>query len=93
MKNVWDAMADRTRREILLLVKDRPYTAGEICDQFSLSAATVSHHLAVLKEAGLVQVTRRAQTLIYSIRTAPLSEITETVLTLTYEPVPLRRRR
>lgn len=66
-KTVWDALADPTRREILQLLKGRPYTAGEIADQFSLAPATVSHHLSVLKASRLVTVTRRAQTLIYSL--------------------------
>lgn len=67
MKNAWEAMSDRTRREILSLLRNRPYTAGEIGDQFALSASTVSHHLRVLKESGLVVQTRRAQTLLYSL--------------------------
>ncbi len=66
-KDIWDAMADKTRREIILLLKNRPHTAGEIADQFDLSPATVSHHLSVLKESRIVTVTRRAQTLIYSL--------------------------
>ncbi len=65
--DVWGALADGTRREILDLLRSRPYTAGEIADQFSLSAATVSHHLAVLREARLVSTTRRAQTIIYAL--------------------------
>ncbi len=67
MKDVWGALADGTRREILDLLRSRPHTAGEIADQFTLSAATVSHHLSVLKESGLVNVERRGQTLIYSV--------------------------
>ncbi len=66
-KGVWEAMSDKTRREIVWLLKSRPYTAGEIADQFSLAPATVSHHLSVLRESKLVTVTRRAQTLIYSL--------------------------
>ena len=65
--DVWGALADPTRREILDLLKGRPYTAGELADQFSLSAATVSHHLAILRETKLVSTTRRAQTIIYSL--------------------------
>ncbi len=69
MRDVWDGLADPTRREILDLLKGRPYTAGEIADQFDLSAATVSHHLAVLRESRLVLTRRRKQTIIYSINT------------------------
>lgn len=52
-QDVWGALADGTRREILLLLFSRPHTAGELADQFELTAATVSHHLAVLRECGL----------------------------------------
>ncbi len=67
MMDVWGALADKTRREILDLLKERPHTAGEIADQFDLSAATVSHHLSVLRAAKLVESTRRAQTIIYTL--------------------------
>ena len=67
MTEAWDALADKTRREILTLLKSRPHTAGEISDQFELKASTVSHHLSILKEGGLVKTARRAQTIIYSL--------------------------
>ncbi len=73
--DVWGALADRSRREILDLLKDRPYTAGELADQFSLSQATVSHHLAVLRETGLVTAVRRAQTIIYSLDPRALRQL------------------
>ena len=75
--DVWGALADETRREILDLLKTRPHTAGEIADQFSLSPATVSHHLAVLRENRLVTATRRAQTIIYSLNTPVFEELIE----------------
>ena len=73
--DVWGALADRTRREILDLLKGRPYTAGEIADQFSLTQATVSHHLAVLRQTGLVSTSRRAQTIVYSLDTRALRHL------------------
>lgn len=73
--DVWGALADETRREILDLLRSRPYTAGEIADQFSLSAATVSHHLAILRETKLVDTTRRAQTIIYSLNPRMLRQL------------------
>ena len=77
-KNVWEALSDSTRREILKLLKLRPHTAGEICDQFSLSPATVSHHisvLSVLKESGLITGERRAQTIVYHLNTTVVQEM------------------
>ncbi len=75
MMDVWGALADRTRREILDLLRSRPYTAGEIADQFSLSAATVSHHLSILRETKLVTTTRRAQTIIYALDPRALRQL------------------
>lgn len=75
MKDAWNALSDKTRREILSLLKNRPHTAGEIADQFELSAATVSHHLSVLRESGLVATRRRAQTIVYSLDPSGMREI------------------
>ena len=67
MRDVWDAMSDKTRREILSMLKERDLNAGEIADKFNLTKATVSHHLSVLKDAGLVDTEKRAQTIVYSL--------------------------
>lgn len=75
MRDAWSALTDKTRREILTLLKSRPHTAGELCDQFDLTAATVSHHLSVLREANLVKTRRRAQTVIYSLNAAVLQDM------------------
>ena len=75
MDETWNALSDSTRREILEMLKNRPHTAGEIADQFSLSASTVSHHLCVLKMGGLVRVNRRAQTIIYSLNEPAFQEL------------------
>ena len=53
------ALGSRTRREILALVWERDLPAGEIAAAFSLTAATISEHLAVLRAAGLVEMTRQ----------------------------------
>lgn len=79
MQDAWKALSDKTRRQILMLLKSRPHTAGEIADQFSLTAATVSHHLSVLKAGGLVRSERRAQTIIYSMNTAEIKKVYRTV--------------
>ena len=48
MRDVWEAMSDKTRREILVMLKERNLSAGEIAEKFSLTKATVSHHLSCL---------------------------------------------
>ena len=77
--DAWEALSDRTRREILSMLKHRPHTAGEIADQFELSGATVSHHLSVLRESGLVVYERRAQTLIYSLNKPAFREVADEI--------------
>ena len=67
MRDGWEAMSDKTRREILVMLKERNLSAGEIAEKFSLTKATVSHHLSVLRQAGLVDTEKRAQTVIYSL--------------------------
>ena len=91
MKNVWEALADKTRREILELLKSRPHTAGELADQFSLSAATVSHHIAVLKKCGLITGERREQTIVYHLNTTVIEDMMRALASLLGEP-PKKRR-
>jgi DNA-binding transcriptional ArsR family regulator len=54
MDKTFRALADPTRREILRLLRDGPRSSGEIADAFPSTWATVSRHLAVLREADLV---------------------------------------
>ena len=48
------ALADPTRREIITMLKGGRATAGEIVEHFDMTGATISHHLSILKNAGLV---------------------------------------
>ena len=67
MKDVWNALADPTRRQILTMLRDGDMTAGEIADRFDISAATISHHLKILREAGLLLSEKEKQTITYSL--------------------------
>ena len=69
------ALSDPTRREILTLLKDGKRSAGEIADQFDITAAAVSRHLSVLKEADLVCDTREGKYIFYELNTTVLEEI------------------
>ena len=55
------ALSDPTRRQILELLRRGPKSAGEISEQFGTSGATISHHLSVLKDAGLVSDEKRGK--------------------------------
>lgn len=68
------ALADPTRREILNLLKGGKRSAGEICEHFDISAAAISRHLSVLKEADLVYDTREGKFIYYTLNTSVLEE-------------------
>lgn len=69
------AMSDKTRREILNLLKNGDMTAGDIAAQFSMTQATVSHHLSVLKDGGLVTDRRDGKYIFYELNTSVIEEI------------------
>ncbi|MBQ8187783.1 MAG: winged helix-turn-helix transcriptional regulator [Clostridia bacterium] len=69
------ALADPTRREILNLLKAGRMSAGEIADHFDITAAAVSRHLSVLKEADLIHDTREGKFIIYELNASVLEEI------------------
>ena len=69
------ALADPIRREILNLLKKGRLSAGEITQQFSVTGASISRHLSVLKEADLVRDTREGQFIFYELNASVLEEI------------------
>ena len=68
------ALADPIRREILNMLKHGRLSAGEICEKFSVTGASVSRHLSVLKEADLVRDTREGQFIFYELNASVLEE-------------------
>ena len=68
------ALADPTRREILRMLRGGDLAAGEIAARFDMTAPTVSHHLSVLKDAGLVQAERNGRSVVYSIDTTVVQD-------------------
>ncbi len=80
MNIVFKALNDPTRREILELLKDRDLTAGEIADQFNISKPSISHHLDLLKQAGLVIANKDGQFIHYSINTTVMDEMLKWML-------------
>lgn len=67
LSDTFQALADPTRREILRLLAEGDRSAGEIAERFSIARPSVSHHLAVLRNAGLVTDQRRGQRIVYSL--------------------------
>lgn len=80
MNAVFRALADPTRREILKLLRNGPRTSGEIADRFPSSWATVSRHLGILRDAGLVLAERDGQNINYELNTTVFQEVVEHML-------------
>ncbi len=74
MDRAFKALADPTRRRILALLRDEDITAGDIAAKFPVAFASVSHHLNVLKEAGLVLANREGQHIRYSLNTTAFQD-------------------
>ena len=69
------ALSDPTRRQILELLRRGPKSAGEISEQFGTSGATISPHLSVLKDAGLVSDEKRGKYIFYELDTSVLQDM------------------
>ena len=75
MNILFKALNDPTRREILELLQKGDRTAGEIADRFHISKPSISHHLDLLKQAGLVEAVKEGQFIYYSLNTTVVDEI------------------
>ena len=75
MNILFKALNDQTRREILEMLQKKDLTAGEIADRFHISKPSISHHLDLLKQAGLVEAVKEGQFIYYSINTTVVDDI------------------
>ena len=75
IQNTLKALADPIRREILNLLKNGPLSAGEIVDHFSVTGASISRHLSVLKEADLIRDRREGKFIYYELNTSVLEDV------------------
>jgi DNA-binding transcriptional ArsR family regulator len=73
----FSALADPTRRAILVRLTDGPATVKELAEPFEMSGPAVSKHLRVLERAGLIQRGREAQWRPRTLDAAPLKEVAE----------------
>lgn len=69
------ALADPTRRRILELLRAGDMTAGELAEHFDISKPSLSHHLATLRNAGLVTDERHGQNIVYSLNTTVMQDL------------------
>ncbi len=75
MNQLFKALNDPTRREILELLQRGDLSAGDIADQFDMSKPSISHHLDLLRQAGLVESVKKGQFIYYSINTTVFDEM------------------
>ena len=85
LQNTLKALADPIRREILNLLKNGSLSAGEIVDHFSVTGASISRHLSVLKEADLIRDRREGKFIYYELNASVLEEIMLWITDLTGE--------
>jgi DNA-binding transcriptional ArsR family regulator len=74
MDIVFKALADKNRRKILEILKEKDMTVQEIAKHFKFTGASLSHHLDVLKRANLVISERQGQFILYSLNTSVFEE-------------------
>jgi DNA-binding transcriptional ArsR family regulator len=72
---MFDVLAEPTRRRILDQLRDRPRTVGDLVTALNVSQPSVSKHLRVLRDAGVVEASKDAQRRIYELRPEALAEV------------------
>lgn len=77
------AISDPNRRGILDILKDGPKTAGEIGAHFDATGATISHHLSILKQAGLISDEKKGKYIYYELNMSVFEEILSWITALT----------
>src|SRR5690606_31200583 len=71
---IFHALSDRTRLTILELLKEKERYVSDLCEHFHISQPSVSHHLDILKRAGLVSADKRGREVFYTFDDAVLIE-------------------
>ena len=73
--DTFKALSDPTRREILNLLKQGSMTAGQIVEHFDTTGATISHHLNILRQAGLIEDRKSGKYIYYELNTTVFQEV------------------
>ena len=85
-QEVFKALSDPNRRQILKLLKEGSLTAGKIAEAFDITKGSLSHHFNVLKAADLVRTERKKQQIVYSLNMSVFDEVTALLLDLFHNP-------
>jgi len=84
-QETFKALSDKTRREILTLLRVGPLSVGEIGEHFNISGATLSHHLSILLQADLIIDSKKGKFIYYELNTTVLDDIIVWIKSLTKE--------
>jgi ArsR family transcriptional regulator, arsenate/arsenite/antimonite-responsive transcriptional repressor len=87
MNALFKALNDPTRRQILELLRNGSLTAGDIAEQFEMTKPSISHHLDLLRQAGLVDSTKQGQFITYTLNTTVLDELLAWLVGFTGSPL------
>jgi len=82
LDDLFRALADPTRREILRLLRRRDMTAGELAERFPLAKSTLSGHFTVLRHARLIVSERHGTSIVYSLNLSAFEEAMAATLDL-----------
>jgi ArsR family transcriptional regulator, arsenate/arsenite/antimonite-responsive transcriptional repressor len=81
-QEIFKALSDPTRREVLKLLQGGSKTAGELAESFNMTKGSLSHHFNILKAADLVRCERRGQQQVYSLNTTVFEDVAALLLDL-----------
>lgn len=73
--NIFKVLADKQRRDILVMLKDGRLNAGEIAERLSVTPAALSYHLKLLKGADLIMEYKSKNFIYYELNTTVLDEL------------------
>jgi ArsR family transcriptional regulator, arsenate/arsenite/antimonite-responsive transcriptional repressor len=74
MNEVFKALSDPTRREILKMLREKDLCAGDIWEAFQMSKPSITHHLNILTQSTLILREKRGQNVFYSLNTTVFQE-------------------
>ncbi|WP_041951975.1 autorepressor SdpR family transcription factor [Spirosoma spitsbergense] len=86
--SVFKALSDETRRKILDMLASGPMPAGKIADAFTMAKPSISHHLNLLKEAGLVYSKKKGQYVYYELNSKSIAEVATWIQYLQSASIP-----
>jgi ArsR family transcriptional regulator, arsenate/arsenite/antimonite-responsive transcriptional repressor len=92
LNTIFRALDDPTRRRILELLRVKDLTAGEIADEFAMTKPSISHHLDILKQAGVVVAIRKGQYQLYSLNMSVMQDAIQWLLGLDRKGKPSAKK-